>query len=145
MSERPVFRHTEACHASMLRDITKAFELGMKRGAYLQQWPNACQYCGATGGFYTANTQWDPPDYDNCPACIDLNKCPRCAHPFRTEVDGNPIDDLVCLRCHWDYEHGGDFQMPPSAAEMGYGECDCYGQAYQWERMNEYITQSQEE
>lgn len=111
--------HSEKCHERMLEQAVQAYKLGLARGAYLFQWPNACDFCGATGGIQSGGSYDEPPDYDTCPKCSDQDKCPRCA-----AVGTMNEDYTECSACGWNVVTSEP--MPPDFGSVFDGdECEC--------------------
>lgn len=74
--------------------------------AWVQQWPNYCEWCGAQG--------WRYHTFDTCPHCFDRGICPRCK--WNTLVDQG-TGEARCSRCGW-------LEDDPSGA-LPAGECLC--------------------
>lgn len=68
---------------------------------YTTLWPDYCRICGGSGAVVCedsvdyGSTTTTMQTLDNCPACVDEGKCPRCGKNL--QEDG----DLKCEWCGW--------------------------------------------
>lgn len=102
--------HTDACQAA-----TVAHQRAVE--AHAAKFPNACQRCHGAGGKAFGGTREEPPDYEECEACLGQCRCPGCgaAEPiFKAWADGvGPFTPgtcqptLKCPACGWTHDGSG--------------------------------------
>lgn len=83
------------------------------RDAYFLRWPQACEQCNAIGGKEWHGSYWEPPDWDPCPVCTQLNLCPRCKLQFSGTAAEDFQENLItCPMCGYDHGAGNDDYAP---------------------------------
>lgn len=97
--------HTKECD-KYVNEARKEVE------AYISMWPNYCNNCSGSGGFYYPGSYWQPPDFEPCDECVGKGKCPRCGAESFTDDSFN-----VCSSCQFSLTDG--IGMPSR------GECIC--------------------
>lgn len=102
--------HTKECLAEQ-----EAYE--KEAAEYTAKWPNYCQKCGATGGFYSPGNRYEPPGVDEC-ECLVEGKCPRCGQQAWTEDELADDKAIVCPHCGWDESRPHGFPEGP--------DCTCW-------------------
>lgn len=106
---------------SYLRAIADYEESLLAVQKYLEEWPDACQTCGASG-----KVCWeDDPSVDDislsrgfimfvepCSECHENSRCPRCGD--EGTVIEHPTQDghFMCTQCYWDDIHAYKWQPP---------------------------------
>ena len=97
----------------------QCLEAQEKQRLYVEQWPDYCASCAATGYLYDPGVRYyadgsgQPPSYDPCECLSDL-RCPRCAKEDLTEINDGVYR---CDGCGWDELNPELYQFP---------EIDCW-------------------
>lgn len=101
-------RYCSQCKVTHDEECIRDFERGLPRAkAYEQQWPHYCRQCDGWGGKPYGGSYWEPPDFDDCPNCMEKGICPRCGGSIATEEDPDDIKEQ-CGHCGWDGQHVDD-------------------------------------
>lgn len=80
-------QHTANCLVAREKERTEL-------AAYEKKYPNYCRICYGSAGH---------PNYEYCPKCMGLGKCPRCGSAKNNFVDSMPLggEKPTCWECGW--------------------------------------------
>lgn len=93
---------------------------------FIKQWPNYCEYCGASGMKYYPGTRTDPPDTVLCFHCLESNICPRCAGTQLRLISTKKNDWYYCDLCGWDEQLISSGRWEANAMVCPQWECYCF-------------------
>lgn len=81
--------------------------------AYEKEYPNYCRICDGSASH---------PNYEYCPKCMGLGKCPRCGSNNNNFVEHTPLgsEKSTCFSCGW---KEGDPGAPEVVNDF---DCGCY-------------------